>query len=113
MKSFQTVVELPEFLRRAKAIMTDDERSAIVDFVAANPEAGISLGGGLRKIRVGREGGGKSGSYRTIYVFGGIRIPIFLVTVFAKSEKDNLSKGEQAALVDLAKELLARYGDEQ
>lgn len=113
MKSFQTVVELPEFLRRAKAIMTDDERSAIVDFVAANPEAGISLGGGLRKIRMGREGGGKSGGYRTIYVFGGIRIPIFLVTVFAKNEKDNLSKGEQAILVDLAKELLARYGDEQ
>jgi hypothetical protein len=28
----QTVVELPEFLRRAKAIMTDDERAAVVDW---------------------------------------------------------------------------------
>jgi dsDNA-binding SOS-regulon protein len=45
----QTVVELPEFLRRAKAIMSDEERSALVNFVAASPDAGISLGGGLRK----------------------------------------------------------------
>jgi hypothetical protein len=35
----QTVVELPEFLRRAKAIMSEDEQAALVDFVAANPEA--------------------------------------------------------------------------
>jgi len=107
----QTVVELPEFRRRAKAIMSDDERTALVDYVAANPEAGVSLGGGLRKVRIAREGGGKSGGYRTIYVFGGAHVPIFLVTVFAKNEKDNLGKAEQAELVALSKALLARYGD--
>lgn len=107
----QTVVELPEFLRRAKAIMSDDERAALVDYVAANPEAGVSLGGGLRKVRIAREGGGKSGGYRTIYMFGGAHVPIFLVTVFAKNEKDNLGKAEQAELIALSKALLARYGD--
>lgn len=111
MTSLQTVVELPEFLRRAKAIMSDEERAALVDYVAANPEAGVQLGGGLRKIRIAREGGGKSGGYRTIYVFGGVKVPIFLVTLFAKNEKDNLSKAEQAELVALSKLLLAHYGD--
>ena len=106
----QTVVELPEFLRRAKVIMSDDDRFALVDFLAANPEAGILLGGGLRKIRFAREGGGKSGGYRTIYVFGGTDSPIFVVTVFAKNEKDNLTKVEQAAAVALSKHLLATYG---
>jgi hypothetical protein len=106
----QTVVELPEFLRRAKAIMTDDERTGVVDFIAGNPEAGISLGGGLRKVRIAREGGGKSGGYRTIYVSGGLEMPIFLLTVFAKNEKDNLSKSEQAELVAMSKALVARYG---
>ncbi len=67
----QTVVELPEFQRRAKSMMSDGEREAMIDWIAANPEGGISLGGGLRKIRIPREGGGKSGGYRTIYVFGG------------------------------------------
>lgn len=111
MTSLQTIVELPEFLRRAKAIMTEDERTALVNYIAANPEAGVSLGGGLRKVRIPREGGGKSGGYRTIYVLGGAHMPIFLVTVFAKNEKDNLTKAEQAAAVELAKALVATYGD--
>jgi len=111
MSALQTVVELPEFLRRARAIMSDAERSALVDAIAAAPGAGVSLGGGLRKVRIAREGGGKSGGYRTIYVFGGRHVPIFLVTVFAKNEKDNLSRAEQAELVMLSKALLALYGD--
>lgn len=110
MTRLQTIVELPEFLRRAKAIMTDGERVALVDHIAANPEAGIPLGGGLRKVRIPRLGGGKSGGFRTVYVLGGSHMPIFLVTVFAKNEKDNLTKAEQAAAVELAKALVASYG---
>ncbi|RVU03277.1 addiction module toxin RelE [Novosphingobium umbonatum] len=111
MARLQTVVELPEFQRRAKTIMSDDERIALVNYIAANPEAGVSLGGGLRKVRIARQGGGKSGGYRTIHVFGGVTMPIFLVTVFAKNEKDNLSKAEQAELISLGKVLIAYYGD--
>ena len=72
---------------------------------------GIALGGGLRKVRIPREGGGKSGGFRTIYVFGGTHMPIFLITVFAKNEKGNLSKAEQAAAVELSKRIVAAYGD--
>jgi hypothetical protein len=111
MTTLQTIVELPEFIRRAKGIMSDDERVSLVDYIAANPEAGVSLGGGLSKVRIPREGSGKSGGYRTIYVFGGSHMPIYLVTVFAKNEKDNLTRAEQAAAVELAKALVASYGD--
>ncbi|EGF90867.1 helix-turn-helix domain-containing protein [Asticcacaulis biprosthecium C19] len=110
MQSLHTVIELESFLKRARAIMTDEERMGIVTFLAANPEAGVSLGGGLRKVRIAREGGGKSGGYRTLYVFGGATMPLFLVTVFAKNEKDNLTEAEQAAAVALSKLLLATYG---
>lgn len=48
----QTVVELPEFQKRAKVVMSDPERNAAINFIAANPEAGVALGGGLRKIRI-------------------------------------------------------------
>lgn len=75
MTRLQTVVELPEFQRRAKVIMSDQEREATINFIAANPEAGISLGGGLRKVRIPREGSGKSGGFRTVYVFGGTHMP--------------------------------------
>jgi hypothetical protein len=108
--TLQTVVELDTFLKRAKAIMTEAERERLVLFIAANPEAGVSLGGGLRKVRIARESGGKSGGYRTIYVFGGRSMPLFLLTVFAKNEKDNLSKTELAAAIALSKMLIGNYG---
>jgi hypothetical protein len=110
MTRLQTVVELDTFLRRAKAIMTDEERIGIVSYLAANPAAGVSLGGGLRKVRVPRAGGGKSGGYRTIHVFGGAHMPLFLLTVFSKNEKDNLSRAEQADLIEMSKRIVATYG---
>ena len=113
MSAWQTVVELPEFIRRAKASLSDEERSEVIDFIAANPEAGVALGGGLRKVRFRRQGSGKRGGYRIVYVFGGTHMPIFFVTIFAKNEKGNLSKAEQAAAVQLSRALLAAYGDRQ
>jgi hypothetical protein len=83
--------------------MTEAERFSLVNSIATNSNTGLSLGGGLRKVRIPREGGGKSGGYRTLYGFGGTHMPIFLVTVFAKNEKDNLSAGEQAAAIHLSK----------
>lgn len=58
-----------------------------------------------------RAGGGKSGGYRTISVFGGTDMRIFLITVFAKNEKNNLTRAEQVAAVELAKALVATYRD--
>jgi hypothetical protein len=112
MTGLQTVVETPEFLRRAQAIMGEEERAGLVAAIAANPESGTALGGGLRKVRIPRVQGGKSGGYRTVYVFGGRHMPIFLITVFAKNEKANLTRGEQDAAVILAKAIVAEYRDE-
>lgn len=113
MAKLQTVVELPEFTRRAKSIMSDSERADAIVWIAENPESGTSLGGGLRKVRIPREGGGKSGGYRTIYVFGGQHMPIFLITVFAKNEKANLTAKEQAAAVELSKEIVGMWSDKK
>ncbi|MEY2943159.1 MAG: hypothetical protein RLY97_1173 [Pseudomonadota bacterium] len=90
--------------------MSDDERQAIVNFIAANPESGISLGGGLRKLRMAREGGGKSGGYRIIFTFGGTHMPLFLISVFAKNEKENLTQTELADVLRLSKILMETYG---
>lgn len=83
----QTVVETPEFIRRANAAgMSDKEREDLITYVAADPEAGIALGGGLRKVRVARPGGGKSGGYRVIHFYRAANMPLFLLTLFAKNE---------------------------
>jgi hypothetical protein len=40
MTRLQAVVELPEFQRRAKAIMSEQEREAAINYIAANPDDG-------------------------------------------------------------------------
>lgn len=106
-----TVVELPEFARQAKAIMTETERTELTSFLAANPEAGVSLGGGLRKLRFAREGGGKSGGFRSIHFYApGRGQPVFLMTIFAKNAKSNLKPDEEANLVSIGERIAASYG---
>ena len=59
------------------------------------------LGGGVIKLRIAREGGGKSGGFRTIVVFrAGERA--FFVHGFAKNERDNIRDDELAAFKMLA-----------
>jgi hypothetical protein len=96
-----TVIETESYLRAAKdAKMAEEEMKAAVDFVATTPEAGDVMQGtgGVRKARLAGRGKGKSGGYRIVYYFGGGEIPVFLLTVFGKGEKDNLSQGERNAL---------------
>lgn len=108
--SIVTVVETPEFQRRARNIMSEDERLALIDFVARNPTVGVSIGGGVRKFRFAREGSGKSGGYRVIHFYNqDDRTPIFLITVFAKNEKANLTPTETAAVRALGELLAASY----
>ena len=73
--------------------MTEAERGAAVDFIAANPEAGdiIQGTGGCRKVRIAKEGKGKSGGYRVVtYFINGDR-PVYLLTVISKGKQANLT----------------------
>ena len=101
-----TVAELPEYLRSAAKLLADTERRAIIDHLAAHPAAGdlIEGTGGVRKLRWARDGRGKSGGVRVIYYFHSEAMPLYLLTMFAKNERTNLSKAERnelAGLVDL------------
>jgi len=73
----------------------------------ANPDAGdlIKGGGGIRKLRWGRPGGGKSGGIRTIYFWRKEQDQILMLVAYPKSMKDNLTVKEATVLRDLVKEL--------
>ncbi len=109
----ETVVEMPDFQHRAKAAMDEAEREALIDLLSLNPTAGISLGGGLFKVRVARTGGGKSGGFRTVHYYKRGNGPVFLLTLFAKNEKSNLSVRETDYLVKVGEMLAATYGKRQ
>ena len=108
-----TVIETPAYLRAAaEAGMTDQDRELAVLTLAEKPQSGdiIQETGGCRKVRIAKEGTGKSGGYRLITYFGGNDIPVFLLTVFAKGQKANLNQAERNALAKLTKMLKASYG---
>lgn len=107
-----TVVEVQPFSSKADRLWTDAERLEFISFVAHNPEAGevIAGSGGLRKVRWSRRGSGKRGGVRVIYYFHDESMPLFLLTMYSKSRKDDLTAAELKAMRKLAIELRSGYG---
>ena len=101
-----TVVETPTFIRDAAAVLKE-----LVTFLAINPEAGdlVPGTGGCRKLRWAAAGRGKRGGVRVIYYFHNESLPLFLLNVFAKNEKANLTKAEQNERKVLLPRLVAGY----
>jgi hypothetical protein len=99
-----TVAETPLFVRQAAAVWDDAEREAFVDFIAANPEAGdlIPETGGVRKVRWARAGTGKRGGVRVIYFYHDVSCPLYLLMVYAKARRENLTTGEKQAVRKLS-----------
>jgi hypothetical protein len=107
-----TVVETPFFLRKAADLLAEDERLQLIAFVGANPEAGdvIPEAGGVRKVRWAAKGRGKRGGIRAVYYFHNEAFPVFLLTVYSKNQKANLTKAERNELKSLVPSLVKTYG---
>ncbi len=106
-----TVVETPEFLARARGLLSEQERSELVDFLARNPQAGdlMQETSGARKLRWGAKGKGKSGGARVITFYGGPQAPAFLLTAFGKGDRANLNRAERNELRAMLAHLVAEY----
>jgi hypothetical protein len=108
----QTVAQTQEFARRAAdAGMDDGEIEALVAYLAEHPMAGDEIAGtgGCRKLRWARPGKGKSGGYRAITFYSGPALPVILLTVYAKSQKANLSRKQRNELRQLTKAIADTY----
>ncbi len=107
-----TVVELPLFLRQARDVWDDADRTAFVDFIARNPDSGdvIPETGGVRKIRWRRQGTGKRGGARVVYFFHDPQMPIFLLLVYAKAQRETMTPDETKQVRALAATLKQSYG---
>ena len=102
------VIETGAYIAAAEyAGMTEEERQRAVITVSANPDAGdVMVGtGGCRKLRLAGRGKGKSGGYRLITFFRAVEGRVFLLTVFSKGERANLSKVERNGLAAIVKRL--------
>lgn len=109
MAALITVAETPEYVRCAERLLPAADRMDVVAYLAANPRAGDLMQGtgGVRKLRWGRRGRGKSGGVRVIYYFHSEAMPLYLLTVFGKNERADLSKAERNDLARLVRILKA------
>lgn len=84
----QTIVELPEFLRKSDKLLSNTEKLSIINYLAAHPAAGdIMQGtGGIRKLRWFAQG---------------------------KGEKANLTKSESNDLAKFTSLLIKNYGGQK
>lgn len=90
---------LPDYL-------TDDEYRDLQTRLAECPENGnlIQGTGGLRKLRWKKKGKGKSGGVRTIYYWQTKLDQIYLLTIYAKNEMNDLSASDKKALKKMLEE---------
>ena len=88
-----TVVETPLFQRQWPLYWSEEERGAFAAYIAQHPKAGdvVPDSGGIRKVRWGRAGTGKSGGVRVIYFMRTAEGELVLLTLYAKAKTDNLT----------------------
>ena len=94
----RTFIQTDEFIKNWERLgLTDDDLRRLELEIMKNPQVGpvIQGTGKLRKMRFAFENKGKSGSSRVCYVAFLIHETVYLITVYPKNEKDNLSKAER------------------
>jgi len=98
-----TVVETPLFVRQAEALWCEEERQEFIGYIASDPERGdvIPGTGGVRKLRWRRPGSGKRGGVRVVYFYYRPTVPLYLLMVYGKSRKEDLTPDEKRAVRDL------------
>jgi len=106
----QGIAELPSYARLADKLLTVQERQELISHLAQHPQDGDLMEGtgGVRKLRWQRGDKGKSGGVRVIYYYHDGLMPLYLLTLFAKGDKANLTKAERnelAGLVDILRSI--------
>lgn len=99
-----TLIELPVFSRYRADYFNDAEFATLQAWLCENPDSGDVVPGthGVRKLRWSRAGMGKQGGVRVLYYVQDKLGRIWLLTVYAKSARENISAATLNALREVA-----------
>ena len=100
-------VETSEFTKHLPAHLDDDSYAELQAFLSKGPDTGniIRGSGGIRKIRWRSKGRGKRGGIRIIYYWLVAEDHIYLLTLYGKGVKEDLSRAELAEWRKVVKEI--------
>lgn len=105
----------PAFDEKAVKLLSEEALEEFFDHIGQNPEAGkvITGTGGVRKIRwqTGKNNKGKRGGVRILYHYSDDLL-VLLITLFGKTEKEDITQGERNTLKRTVPLLVAKYRGE-
>ena len=93
-------VETPIFTKEVRVAFNDDDYRALQLALVLRPEQGplIPGTGGLRKVRWGGKGHGKSGGYRIIYYWDRLTETLFMLYAYPKNKQVDLTASQKKVL---------------
>ena len=88
--------ETERFVKRAEKLLGAEMVSELQLYLCEFAADGVIIpaSGGIRKLRWAASGRGKRGGARIIYYFANAAGRIFLLDIYAKNEKENLTADE-------------------
>jgi hypothetical protein len=100
MKTLLSFIETSSFTARVLEFLSDEDYTKLQWLLINHPDAGdlIVGGGGIRKLRWAIAGRGKRGGARVIYYWANARGEIFMLAIYAKNEKADLTDDELSEL---------------
>jgi hypothetical protein len=101
------LTETPVFTRLVAKALSDEASGALQQCLVDQPDAGDLVRGGaaMRKVRWALPGGGKSGGIRVLYYWRASADQIYLLFLFAKGERSDLTPAQVHELAKYVKEL--------
>jgi mRNA-degrading endonuclease RelE of RelBE toxin-antitoxin system len=85
-------IETTAFTKLLSGYLTDDEYQALQSYLMQKPDAGsiVKGSGGVRKVRWGQDGKGKSGGVRIIYYWKKPDHEVWMLTIYSKTERSTI-----------------------
>ena len=100
-------IETPIFSRLLSGILSDDEYTELQQYILDKPDIGsiIRNSGGIRKMRWGFGGRGKSGGIRIIYYWRVSADQIIMLYLYPKNKQDDLTDSQLSLLRESVKDI--------
>lgn len=108
-----TIIETNSFIKESRKLLSEEEINNLKSDLAVYPHSGDVIPGlnGIRKMRWHAHQKGTRGGARIIYFFYNKRVPLFLLDIYPKSQKQDLSSSEKKILNRFVDEILSYYGE--